>query len=103
MSLPSIPPEYQSLETFVEFCFEEDCFTFTYEDLQVLAVSLQRSHHKVRLDLEDYGFTLLYREREKEPRGFNSNDHDRWYGKGAERTHGGSGWEQINGFAGREG
>jgi len=28
---------------------------------------------------------------------------DRWFGKGSSKSHGGSGWEQINGFAGQQG
>lgn len=96
-------PEYQSLEAFIEFCLEDDLDTYSHVDLQELAYALKRSSNKIRKELEEYGFTLRYREKEKQVRGWKSNDNDRWYGPGSERTHGGSGHEQINGFSGQEG
>jgi len=96
-------PEYESLEAFVEYCLEEEVDRYSHVDLQELAYSLRRSHSKIRKELEEYGLRLRYREKEKEVRGWRSNDNDRWYGKGADRTFGGSGHEQINGFSGQEG
>ncbi len=97
-------PEYANLEAFVEFCLEGNRETYNHVDLQELAFSLRLSHHKVRLELEGYGLSLVYREKEKDVRGVHSScDHDRFWGPGAEKMHGGSGHEQINGWAGREG
>lgn len=101
---PQIYPEYESIEAFVEYCLEEERETYTHIDLQELTYSLRRSHQKVRKDLEEYGLRLVYREKETSVRGIHSSsDHDRWWGPGSERTCGGSGHEQINGFSGQEG
>ncbi len=100
---PKILPEYESVEAFVEFCIEDERDKYDHEDLTHLSVNLKLSPNKIRKELEEYGLTLKYREKEKDMRGFNTNDHDRWYGPGADRSHGGSGQDQISGFAGREG
>ena len=96
-------PEYASLEAFVEYCLEDERETFDHVDLGELAFRLQRSRCAVRKDLEGYGLKLIVRAPEKRVRGFTSNPHDRWYGPGSCPSHGGSGHEQINGFAGRRG
>lgn len=96
-------PEFESIETFVQECMDDDRDTFTHEDLGELAYRLQRSRSKVRADLEGYGLKLAERAPEKRVRGFTANPHDRWYGPGSSPTHGGTGYEQINGFAGQEG
>lgn len=96
-------PEYESVESFVEFCMEDDRDTFSHEDLGELAFRLRRSRSKLRAELESYGLKLAERAKERHVRGFTTSSHDRWYGPGASPTHGGTGWEQINGFAGQEG
>jgi hypothetical protein len=96
-------PEFDSVEAFVEFCMDDERDTFTHEDLGELAYRLQKSRSKVRAELEGYGLKLAEREKERRVRGFTTSSHDRWYGPGASPTHGGTGWEQINGFAGQEG
>lgn len=53
--------------------------------------------------VKGYGLKIGKRAIVREVRGFKSNPHDRWYGKGSSPTHGGSGWEQITGFAGQNG
>ena len=53
--------------------------------------------------VKGYGLKIGERPIVREVRGFTSNPHDRWYGKGSSPTHGGSGWEQITGFAGPKG
>lgn len=98
-----IDPEHESIESFVEYMADDEREVFTHADVNAIAKATQTSHHKVREELESYGLRLARREKERSIRGFNSNPHDRWYGPGAERTHGGSGWEQINGFGGQEG
>ena len=96
-------PEYESVEAFVEECYDDERDTFTHADLGELAYRLKKSRSVVRKELEGYGLTLAERPKERRVRGFTSNPHDRWYGPGACKTHGGTGWEQINGFAGQEG
>lgn len=96
-------PEYESIEAFVQECMDDDRTEFTHEDLGELAYNLQRSRSKVRTDLEGYGLKLGNRAFVKRTRGFTTSSNDRWFGPGACNSHGGSGWEQITGFAGRKG
>lgn len=49
---------------------------------------------------KDYGVKVEDRAVPKHVRGFKSNPNTRW---SACPSHGGSGWEQISGFAGKEG
>ena len=93
-------PEYATLEDFVEYMLDDSRFRYTYRDLQLLSESLEMSIPKVRAALDDWGFKLAARPKEQEVRGFSSWDNNRWAGNpGA----GGSGYEVISGFAGREG
>lgn len=98
-----VDPEHESIEAFVEYLMDDERDTFTAADLNQLAAATTRSHHKVRAELEGYGLRLVRRERVRRIRGVTTSSHDRWYGPGAERACGGSGWEQINGFGGQEG
>lgn len=103
MSTPVIAPEYESIETFVQYVMDEDRTMFDHNDLGELACGLQRSRCKVREELEGFGLTLAPRAFEKRVRGFTTSSNDRWFGPGSSNSHGGSGWEQIAGFAGRKG
>lgn len=96
-------PEFESVETFVEFLMDEDRDSFTHVELGELAFGLQRSRCKVRADLESYGLKLVERAPERRVRGFTTSSNDRWFGPGASKSYGGSGWEQISGFAGQKG
>jgi len=95
-------PEYESVETFVQECLDDERDYFTTADMQALNAATQMRLQDVRKALEGYGLRFVPRQPQKRVRGFNSNPHDRWYGPGADRTYGGSGWEQINGFAGEK-
>lgn len=102
-SAESIPPEFESLELFVEFMIDEERSVFTHDELRLLMFSLKRSAQPVRKELESYGLKLAVRPVERAVRGFLTNSNDRWYGPGSSPMHGGSGWEQISGFAGQKG
>ena len=95
-----IDPEHESIESFVEYLCDEDLCSYTHEDLNKLMFVLRRSAQDVRLELETWGLTLVERPKERKVRGLNSNNHDRWVNSGC---HGGSGYEQISGFAGKAG
>jgi hypothetical protein len=95
-------PEYTSVLAFVEFLIDDEVETFSALDLQTLSAATQTSIKRLRAELEGWGLRLDPREPERRVRGYTANPHDRWYGPGACRTHGGSGWEQINGFGGQE-
>lgn len=96
-------PEYESVEAFAEFLFSDERTTFTLADVLKLAERTRTSNPKVIHELKTYGLTMEERKPEKKVRGFTTSSHDRWYGPGASKTHGGSGWEQISGLAGQEG
>jgi hypothetical protein len=97
-------PELESVEAFVEFLLDGGRDSFTYVEAEGLATDLgQTTAAYVIRGLKGYGLTMVTREPERRVRGINSPQHDRWYGKGSCKTHGGSGWEQVTGFAGQEG
>lgn len=101
--VPDLTSEYESIEAFVQECLDDERETFTHEDLAELAYRLRRSRSVIRKALEGCKLRLVTRTPERRVRGFTTSSHDRWYGPGAARTYGGSGWEQINGFAGQKG
>lgn len=99
-----IPPEFQSVEAFGEYLLDEGRTAFTFEEAEALAKARGQSVASyVIQDLKAYGFVMKERCEPKKVRGFRSNSHDRWFGPGSSPTSGGSGWEQINGFAGQKG
>jgi hypothetical protein len=95
--------EYRSTEDFATELVDDDRTSFTFEEADSLAEDLKVTTAKVIRDLKAYGLTYEGRLAEKRVRGFTSNPHDRWFGPGSSPTHGGSGYEQIAGFGGREG
>ena len=52
---------------------------------------------------QEAGLSYLGRETPKRVRGFTTSSNDRYFGPGSSNSHGGSGWEQINGFSGEKG
>ncbi len=104
--MPDFRPEndeYASVEALVEFLIEEDLACFDYRHLTALRTRLHRPARELRRELESYGLKLAPRPKGKKMRGHTTNDNDRWYGPGSSPTHGGSGWEQINGMSGQTG
>ena len=98
--LSDIPAEYTTIEEFVEYLLDDDCYHYDHEDLRVLSYSLQMSISKVRVLLDDWGLKLKVRPKEQQVRGYTSWDSNRWAGN---PCGGGSGWEQIAGFGGQKG
>ncbi|MBW2168850.1 MAG: hypothetical protein JRG69_06260 [Deltaproteobacteria bacterium] len=99
----TVDPEHESIATFVEYMMDDEQEVFSHADLNQLAAATQTSNGKVRAELESFGLRLARRERVRHIRGVNTNSNDRFCGPGSEKMHGGSGWEQINGFSGQEG
>lgn len=93
-------PDFQSIEAFVEAWMDDGEEVFTRHQLACLAWNLKRSRRSIRRELESYGLRLEARGSLRRFRTVGDNPHDRWYGPGSCPTHGGSGWEQITGFAG---
>lgn len=96
--------DFISVEEFGTFLLDEGRSSFTFEEAESLAGSLGQSVATLVIrELKSYGFTMVAREVPRAVRGFQTSSNDRWYGPGSCKTHGGSGWEQINGLAGQEG
>lgn len=100
--LPSDEP-VQSVDALAEYLIEVGREEFTSEEIGHLNFNTGRPVHALRADLEGWGFRIAKRPVPRRVRGFTVSSHDRWYGPGSSPCHGGSGWEQISGFAGREG
>jgi len=95
--------EYGSVETLVEYLFDEELDYFTASQLQCLNFRLRVRTQLLKAELESYGLRFVGRPVVRRTRGFTANPHDRFYGPGSSPMHGGSGWEQVSGFAGQTG
>lgn len=98
-----ILPEHEDVEAFVEYLMAEERTSFTFGEADLVAQAMTVATYKVIEGLKSFGFTYEGRSEPKKVRGFTTNSHDRWYGPGSSKTHGGSGHEQICGFAGQKG
>lgn len=85
-----------------EDALDNEQTTVAFPDVEAIAEEVGLHVTALVGMVKAYGLTVV-REKTREVRGFTSNSHDRWHGKGSCRSHGGSGWEQISGFAGRKG
>lgn len=74
----------------------------SFEECDEVAEGLGVHASVITRAIRALGFEVV-REVAKHIRTISSNSHDRWTGPGSCATHGGSGWEQISGFAGQEG
>jgi hypothetical protein len=83
-------PECASVESFVEFCLDDERDTFSHEDLVVLNFSLRKTVAVLRGELEAYGLRLAPRIPPKKVRGFTTSSNDRWFGPGSCPTSGGA-------------
>ncbi len=99
-----VDPEFASVEAFVQYLLDEEREEFTYEEAAALAESLGHSTPTLEIRaLKGYGLSMQPRESARRVRGVHTSSHDRWNGPGSSPTHGGSGNEQITGFADQEG
>lgn len=92
-------PEYSSIEDFVQFMLDDERDTYTHEDIAALNFRTRMPINNIRKELDGYGFKLGVRAPVKQVRGFTSNSHDRWHGKGSLPTHGGAGIDASTGRA----
>lgn len=95
--------DYKSVENFAEAAIEDDDLNFDWRHLAALAWNLRRDRAEIRKELISYGLRFVPKPQGRRIRTIGDNPHDRWYGPGSSPTHGGSGWEQVAGFAGQEG
>ena len=98
--MDNVLPEYESVEAFAELLYDEERSSYSYEEITMLSSCVRVSVHRLIKELEGYGLTYRGRPKKDSVRGFKSNDHNRWDGN---PCSGGSGYEQIAGFAGRKG
>jgi hypothetical protein len=97
-------PELASVEAFVDYLLADDRTEATYEEADELAAALGQSVPTLVIrKLVAAGVTVGARPMARRVRGFQTSSNDRYFGPGSSPSHGGSGWEQINGFAGRQG
>lgn len=96
----NLDDEYASVDVFAQFLIDDERNEYTHEDLAALNFRTRKPLQMLRKELEDgYGFRLAVRAPEKQVRGFTSNSHDRWFGKGSLPTHGGAGIDTSTGRA----
>ena len=103
MEPEEILPEHASVEAFGEFLLAEERTSFSFNEADRIARGLRVATYVVINGLKSYGFTYEGRASEKRVRGYRTSSLDRFYGPGSAKSHGGSGHEQIMGFAGQKG
>lgn len=89
-----------AVETFIEEVTGDDRDSVTFAEVEAIASAVGIHVSTIVALVKGYGLTIGTREVPREVRGFRSNSHDRW---SSCPSHGGSGWQQISGFAGGEG
>jgi len=93
----------EALDLFVADLLDDDRTSFTFQEAEGLAAELGFSTAvEVIKGLRERGCAMDERKPAREVRGFRANNHNRFCDP-ANKTHGGTGWEQINGFAGQSG
>ena len=104
MTIPrNTEPEFASIETFVTLLLDDERLSVTQVEIATVARRTGRTvKETTAILITTWGLSLGPPPAPK-GRGFGANDHNRWTGELTEKCHGGSGHEQINGFAGREG
>jgi hypothetical protein len=95
----TVDAEHKNIESFVQYCYDEEKTSYDHNDLTVLCYSLRKSQKVVREELLSYGLTLAPRTPLRTVRGFSTSSHDRWYGPGSTPTYGGCGIDSATGRA----
>lgn len=92
-------PEFQSIEVFVQFLLDEGESQYNAEQVEKLSFNLEISSLKVIRQLKSYGLSPESRDNVKKLRGYRSSDNP-W---ASCPGFGGSGADQIMGWAGNKG
>lgn len=93
----------EAVASFGEYLLDDDRTEFTFQEAEGLAEEVGLHPTVVIRSLKTYGFSMQTRVVAKSVRGYRTNSHDRYYGPGSSKMHGGSGHKQITGFSGQEG
>lgn len=88
-----------AVESFMEDVLADERTSVGFAEAVAVAVEVGIHVTWVVAAIRRYGIEVV-RTKPREVRGFTSNNHNRWEGN---PCGGGSGWEQIAGFAGRRG
>jgi hypothetical protein len=91
-----------AVNALVEDLLDNDETTAPWVVLDEIAKELGCATYAVIAEARKQGLTVGERGVPRKVRTISSNSHDRWSGPGSCPTHGGSGYEQISGFAGEE-
>lgn len=101
MSNPTHENLNAAVEEFANELLDDDRLSFTFAEAEAVAFELGYSiATPVIRALKTLGFTMEERPVVRRVRTISCNSNDRFFGPGSMPTHGGSGWEQISGFAG---
>lgn len=95
--------DLESIDSFVEAMHEDGEVDFDWRHLAVISFHTGWNRRYIREQLVGQGLRFNARPNARRIRTIGDNPNDRWYGPGSSPMHGGSGWEQVSGFAGREG
>ncbi len=93
----------EAVDTFANELLEDDRTSFDFKEATGVADDVGIHVSTVIKLLKEHGFTYEERPVEKPVRGYKTSSNDRWIGPGSSKTHGGSGHEQIAGWAGQKG
>lgn len=93
-------PEASTVEAFVEYHLGNEVEVVRRMDLLALAMAHNITPTKAGELVREWGLSIAEPVATRETRGFRSNSHNLWHGN---PCSGGSGHEQICGWAGRQG
>ena len=100
----NIAPEFSSVESFVQFCMDDEKTDFSPGDAQKIAKALKMGNHQPIIEeLKSFGLKLAVKEATREVRGFSSNPNGTFPFSGANSTFSTPGGDSILGFVGRKG
>ena len=103
MAHPLVEAAIARLAEIAEEKLADDTLWISFDEVVKLADELGLNLAAVVGLAKAAGLDIGSRALPKSVRGFTTSSHDRHYGPGSCKSHGGSGWAQINGFAGQKG
>lgn len=89
-----------AVEELIEYVLGDDRSEATWSEVVELSSELKLHESVVIKEMKRQGLMVAEREIGRHMRGFRTSSNDRWFGPGSLESHGGSGAESMNGFAG---
>ena len=93
----------EAVTSFVDDKLGDDETSFSFIEAEKLAAGVGIHVSTIIRLAQEAGLGYTGRETPKRVRGFTTSSNDRYFGPGSSNSHGGSGHEQISGFAGQKG